>query len=148
MGSIVIRIKKYLEHKNIAPSVAEKQIGSSNGSLSKPFKANTTIKTDMLEKFLNSYQDINCEWLLTGRGTMLKDTNYNTTNDQILAAEPLPTYEKHTINDTIEVQNKLIAMQEKEISRLEKELYDIKSRKSEDRKDKDTTTTRVALSKT
>ncbi|MEN5434132.1 S24 family peptidase [Sphingobacterium faecium] len=72
MHSIVTRIKEYLKEKDIAPSIAEREIGTSNGSLSKPFNANTTIKTDTLEKFLKKYSDINPEWLLSGNGGMLK----------------------------------------------------------------------------
>ena len=42
------------------------EIGVSNGTLSKPFNAKTTIKTNTLEKFLITYKDINPGWLLTG----------------------------------------------------------------------------------
>ena len=52
MESIVHRLKKFLEMKGIAVSSAEKMLEVSNGSLSKPFNANLTIKTDTLEKFL------------------------------------------------------------------------------------------------
>jgi phage repressor protein C with HTH and peptisase S24 domain len=72
MDTIVQNLKRYLDFKGISVSAAEKKINLSNGSLSKPFNANTTIKTDTLEKFLNSYSDLSSEWLLTGHGDMLK----------------------------------------------------------------------------
>jgi phage repressor protein C with HTH and peptisase S24 domain len=72
METIVSRLKHYLDFKNISVSVAETEIGISNASLSKPFKNGTTIKTDTLEKFLITYNEISPEWLLTGRGDMLK----------------------------------------------------------------------------
>lgn len=77
MNTIVERLKKYIDYKGVAVSVAEKNIGVSNSSLSKPFKFKTTIKTDTLEKFLIFYSDISPEWLLTGRGEMLKPINEN-----------------------------------------------------------------------
>lgn len=73
MDTIVQRLKKYLDFIDVSVSVAEKKINLSNGSLSKPFNANTTIKTDTLEKFLNTYPELNPEWLLTGQGSMLKE---------------------------------------------------------------------------
>ncbi len=72
MSLIVQRLKEYIEFKGIAVSIAEKKAGLSNGSLSKPFKVNTAIKTDTLEKFLNKYSEINPVWLLTGNGSMIK----------------------------------------------------------------------------
>lgn len=73
MDTIVQRLKKYLDFIDVSVSVAEKKINLSNGSLSKPFNANTTIKTDTLEKFLNTYPELSPEWLLTGQGSMLKE---------------------------------------------------------------------------
>lgn len=73
MDSIVNRLKEYLLYKGISPSVAETEINVSNGTLSKPFNSGTTIKTNTLEKFLESYKDINPEWLLTGIGNMSKE---------------------------------------------------------------------------
>lgn len=72
MNTIVIRLKEYLEDINVKPSVAETLIGVANGTLSKPFKKETSIKTDTLEKFLFSYNEINPIWLLTGVGNKNK----------------------------------------------------------------------------
>jgi repressor LexA len=74
MDTIVQRLKTYLDFMGVNVSLAEKNVMLSNGSLSKPFNANTTIKTDTLEKFLTFYSDISPEWLLTGGGSMLKPT--------------------------------------------------------------------------
>ena len=67
METIVSRLRSYLEFRNVSISSAESYIGLSNASLSKPFKNGTTIKTDTLEKFLESFSDINPEWVLTGK---------------------------------------------------------------------------------
>ena len=115
MGNIVERLRLYLTFKDVSVSVAEQKIGISNASLSKPFNNNTTIKTDTLEKLLNIFDDISSEWLLTGKGNMLKSMEGLT-----YVSEP---EEKYGINYkelylkecyTVELQKKLIAeLQEK-----------------------------------
>ncbi|KQT17689.1 peptidase S24 [Chryseobacterium sp. Leaf404] len=98
-------MKEYLDFKGVSVSVAEKEIGVANGTLSKPFKANTTIKTDTLEKFLNVYTDINPFWVLDGSKAMIKSDVesikenvqvYNTkkrrTKDAIIDMQEVPFY--------------------------------------------------------
>ncbi|WP_185113207.1 MULTISPECIES: helix-turn-helix transcriptional regulator [unclassified Chryseobacterium] len=105
MKNIVEKLKEYLDFKGVSVSVAEKEIGVANGTLSKPFKANTTIKTDTLEKFLNVYTDINPFWVLDGSKAMIKSDVesikenvqvYNTkkrrTKDAIIDMQEVPFY--------------------------------------------------------
>lgn len=105
MKNIVEKLKEYLDFKGISVSAAEKEIGVANGTLSKPFKANTTIKTDTLEKFLNIYTDINPFWVLDDSKAMIKSDVesikenvqvYNTkkrrTKDAILDMQEVPFY--------------------------------------------------------
>lgn len=66
------RIKKYIDFKGIRVSLLEKEVGLSNGSFASQLKNNKTIGVDKLENILKKYNDINPEWLLTGRGSMLK----------------------------------------------------------------------------
>jgi repressor LexA len=73
METIVERLRVYLEKTHVSVSNAEKLLNVSNGALSKPFNAKTTIKTDTLEKFLKHFTDMSAEWLLTGKGEMLRD---------------------------------------------------------------------------
>lgn len=105
MKNIVEKLKEYLEFKNIAVSVAEKEIGLSNASLSKPFKGNTTIKTDTLEKFLKTYKDINPMWILdhstemliNGYNHILSDSiklyKSKKTKDAIMGLQEVPFYD-------------------------------------------------------
>ncbi len=97
---IVNRIKEYLENKGIPINRAEKEVGLSTGSLSKPISGGKTIKTNTLEKFLNKYNDINPEWLLTGTGDMLKSTEppenvqvFKTKTDRLIERQEIPLYE-------------------------------------------------------
>lgn len=92
MNNIVGKLKEYLEFKKIAVSVAEKEIGVSNASLSKPFKANTTIKTDTLEKFLKRYDDINPMWILDDDVSMLRTD---------IVSEPIHVYKRKKSKDAL-----------------------------------------------
>src|SRR5690606_2667272 len=99
MSASLKRIKEYIDFKGIRISTFEKSIGISNGSFGGQLKKNKTIGVDKLESILKSYPDLNAEWVLTGKGKMLKDTE---------------SYEQ-----TIESLKKVIEAQEKAIAALE-----------------------------
>jgi phage repressor protein C with HTH and peptisase S24 domain len=77
------RIKQYIDFKNISIAAFEKSIGMSNASFGKSLKTNGTIGADKIENILKIYKDINVEWLVTGKGLMLKDdSNVNLVREQ------------------------------------------------------------------
>ncbi len=67
------RLKQYIDSKDISISLFEKSIGMSNASFGKSLKNGGTIGCDKLEKILNTYPDININWLIFGEGSMLKE---------------------------------------------------------------------------
>lgn len=71
MGNTVSRIKEYIDYKCISIRKFEESLGFSNGSFASQFKNNKTIGVDKVENILHIYDDINPEWLLTGKGNML-----------------------------------------------------------------------------
>ena len=62
------RISYFIENKNIRITDFYKETGISYGILSQK----TKISEDNIVKFLTKYKDVNPEWLLTGKGDMLK----------------------------------------------------------------------------
>ena len=73
---IVKRLKQYIDFKGISVSAFERSIGMANASFGKSLKNNGAIGTDKLENILRVYSDISTEWLLTGKGDMIKgDSN-------------------------------------------------------------------------
>ncbi len=62
------RILKYLDFKGISKNKFYKETGLSNGFLDKV----NDIGSGKLEIILYTYKDINPEWLLTGKGPMLR----------------------------------------------------------------------------
>lgn len=65
---MIERILQIIDYKGINKSVFYKNTGLSNGFLDKV----KDIGASKLELILNTYPDINMEWLLTGEGSMLK----------------------------------------------------------------------------
>lgn len=71
---ILERIKQYIDYKSISVAAFEKSIGMSNASFGKCLKKGGAIGTDKLENILSVYTDISPNWLLTGKGEMLRNT--------------------------------------------------------------------------
>lgn len=69
---ITNRILQLIEHKGINKNKFYIKTGLSNGFLDKV----KDIGASKIEQILNSYPDINPEWLLTGKGDMLKQNIY------------------------------------------------------------------------
>jgi len=72
MSSPLKRIKEYIDFKGITVSAFEKSVGFSNGLFGGQLKRNKTIGIDKLENILKTYPDLNADWVLTGRGNMLR----------------------------------------------------------------------------
>jgi len=66
------RILQFIDFKGINKNVFYKKTGLSNGFLDKT----GSIGVDKLEKILNSFPEINVEWLITGNGQMIKKAIY------------------------------------------------------------------------
>ena len=64
------RIKKFCKLENITVSAFEDRIGVSNGYVNSISKS---VGVDKIEAILENFPNINLEWLLCGKGSMLKE---------------------------------------------------------------------------
>lgn len=62
------RICYFLVYKGISVTRAEKELGWSKSSLLK----SNNLSGDKIEEFVHLYSDVDCNWLITGQGEMLK----------------------------------------------------------------------------
>lgn len=99
MGS-VNRILQYIEYKGVSKYKFYKQTGLSNGFLDK----NTNMGTDKCEKIIDVYSDLNAEWLITGKGQMLKSDILQDNSESF-------SHENCPLQPMIENQQKLIDAQ-------------------------------------
>ncbi|WP_407479902.1 S24 family peptidase [Elizabethkingia anophelis] len=123
--SVKNRIKEFVEHNDITISAFEKSINASNGYVNSISKS---MGLEKIDKILEKYPNINLEWLLTGKGTMLKERNgeikpingNRKTKDAILTIQEVPYYDleataglqelfdsgkPHKVLDTIKIPN-------------------------------------------
>ena len=92
---ILKRLKEFIDANNLSIAAFEKSIGMSNASFGKSLKNNGAIGSDKLENILNVYPNINPDWLLTGRGNMLKSEGMSPMEDTVLPAKKnlIPFYD-------------------------------------------------------
>lgn len=71
MENATQRIKKYIDFKGISAYKFCKELGFSNAFV----RNSKHIGSDKASKILNHYSDISPEWLITGKGEMLKNSS-------------------------------------------------------------------------
>ena len=74
------KINQYLNTKGISPTKAEGMLNWGKGALTK----SSSISTDKLEEFLLLFNDLSSEWLLRGKGEMIKSTGLPSQSPQIV----------------------------------------------------------------
>ena len=103
------RVCQYCEYMNIRVSQFEKKAGLSNGYFNQVSKKPSDSKLDAIA---NAHPNLNIDWLCTGRGVMITETN----NFKDLA-QPAP------VGDAIPVQDDaLVAELRAQIERLESKI--------------------------
>ncbi|WP_172914947.1 S24 family peptidase [Capnocytophaga canis] len=105
------RILQFIEYKGISKNKFYIETGISNGVLDKK----SGLSMDTVEKFYSTYPEINPEWLLTGRGNMLKSDNENKessiiihhgdrkTRDKIIENQEIPLYDLEATAGLVEL---------------------------------------------
>jgi len=69
------RLDKYMEFKELNDNQMTIKAGLSIGSLGKQRRGSRGLSSESIAKILFSCSDLSAEWLLTGKGSMLKEQN-------------------------------------------------------------------------
>lgn len=72
-GEMNDRLKKFLDVEGMSVRQFESLIGSSDGKIAKFLTTNSSLKSDTLNSIMEKFPQLSIEWLLTGKGSMLKD---------------------------------------------------------------------------
>jgi len=76
--SIIERLEEYITSKNISIRQFEMNIGTSNGVIHTAIKNRKDIRSSWISKIIEKYPDLNTEWLITGKGSMLRRKDKST----------------------------------------------------------------------
>lgn len=112
------RIFQYLDFKGDKYSHAEKNLGLSNGYLGKMRARGASIGSEVLEKIVYYYKDINPIWLITGVGEMLNSAEVSGSNNAGNQFQPGPCQQ-------CAIRDKLIAKQEENIDLLKDKIAEL-----------------------
>ncbi len=94
MGTILSRIQEIALKEGITIGALERNIGASKGVLSRAINNGTDIQSKWIQIIVENYPNYSSEWLLTGRGEMIK-TNGITPSHSVLDSNP----NEHKNND-------------------------------------------------
>ena len=75
MSRKIDRLLEYLEYKGITENRATIECGLSNGLIGQAKRGKSDLGEKAAEKILNKYHDLERVWLLTGAGSMLKESS-------------------------------------------------------------------------
>lgn len=81
------RVKKFCKSKEIRVSDFEKTLNVANGYVNSISKS---IGIDKINTILENYPNLSLEWLLTGKGEMLKDNNHSDKQKEDIIYTTLP----------------------------------------------------------
>lgn len=105
---IIDRIIIFIKHKNLSMRAFDKSINAGNGYISKQAKSNASVGSDVIERIIGAYPDLNPLWLLTGDGNMRIELTEEEKKDD--SKEPPLKYDTidalidHKIEDAIQRQ--------------------------------------------
>lgn len=69
---MIDRIRKIIEYKKLTATKFASEIGVAQTTLSGHLNDQRKVSIDVVCRIINSFEDISAEWLLTGKGKMIK----------------------------------------------------------------------------
>jgi transcriptional regulator with XRE-family HTH domain len=117
------RILQLIDNKNITLNKLNVLVGASSSYFNKLVKNNLNIGSDFLNKILKHFPDVDPEWLLTGKGEMLREKKYEVLikEDKVLNGSN-EIYGNETLMDRIKLQEETILFLREKIKHLEEKL--------------------------
>lgn len=86
METVRERLVGFLAYKHLSQGKFEQSVGLSNGFVA---KVGDSIRANNLKKIQDAYPDLNIPWLITGEGSMLKNTNSAASSVKVYLRENL-----------------------------------------------------------
>lgn len=126
MSDTLFRIKQYIDYKGLSLRAFEASIGISNGAFTSQLKPGKTIGVDRLENILRIYEDLNPDWALTGKGTMLRSESASKeTSDVSENASKSNQKALERLEELYEVNKKYTQLLEEKLKATQKQLQEL-----------------------
>ncbi|WP_075341820.1 hypothetical protein [Tenacibaculum agarivorans] len=106
------RVEQIIVFKNMNIKSFEDRINVSNNSIGTAIRRKASFKSNVLNKILNSFPDINPTWLLTGKGKMLVAD---------IVEEPNSLYANENIEFKVKEELLKLLLSDKEVNTLLKD---------------------------
>lgn len=121
---MINRLSQYIEFKKLSIRSFEAKINASDGMIRRAIKNNTDIQSKWLTVIADNFHDINIEWLVTGRGEMLKTEieKSSVITKIVYQSDPRDAEILAANKETIETQRELITTLKQRINDLERGL--------------------------
>lgn len=122
---MIERIKQLIDNEGITVRAFEKLISASNGLIRKAITNNSDIQSKWLEPIVDNFPQYNVEWLITGKGEMLKSDAYPANKDLSKESVVNNSKEDYTKNKSVEKLIDIVQSQQdviKEQAKMIKEL--------------------------
>ena len=116
MLKTIDRLMEFIQYAGLSARQFDISIGAGNGYTLRMKKNNASIGSDVIESIIRTYPQLDVEWLLTGKGEMLKVEN----KEEILDFDQLPKERQQQIERIIEM--KIRERHEAELQQLLKEV--------------------------
>lgn len=97
MEKTINRILNFIKYSGMSVRQFDLSIGASNGYTLRMVKNNASVGSDVIEKIIQKYPEINLVWLITGKGPMLIP---KTSSENIKETDNVENY----LNDLIDAK--------------------------------------------
>lgn len=123
---MISRLHQFLDYQGISVRRFEQLISASNGMIRKAITNNTDIQSKWIAKIIEIFPDLSVEWLLTGKGSMLKSIDI-TESQQAKPTEATYSFEAEYYKRQLAEKEDEIAALNQEIGRLKAIIENSKS---------------------
>lgn len=128
---MIRRLEQFIKNQGLSVRSFEHSIGASDGMIRRAIKNNTDIQSKWLSITADIYPNLDINWLLTGRGFMLKSESTSPTGEHVSDPLPLPTEESllYTMYKEEKAENKELIEQigalKQQIKTLEEKIAEL-----------------------
>ncbi|OUR91991.1 hypothetical protein A9Q87_09320 [Flavobacteriales bacterium 34_180_T64] len=95
MSKTIHRIIQFINHLDLSARQFDISIGSANGYTLRMQKNNASVGSDVIERIVTKYPQINLIWLITGKGDMFIE---DASNSEVRSKSEIESYINSELN--------------------------------------------------